>query len=224
MIPKGVSTIPFRLRIYVAGPLSANEGESKGPASNIKKADEAGKAIFRLGHHPYVPHTMTSTWLDEKDGCFHDYTRVVEEFDFGWLRMCDLLFLLPGWEKSRGTLLEVSEAERLCMPIVRDLSQIPRAEPDADCMFALNSRDVFTHACRRRMIGGHFKYGEATWKFDNPIDMLAEEAYDAENYWFFGLLQAKYLSRHASVMSEALFDPKALADREDEILPDDGGS
>jgi hypothetical protein len=116
------------LRVYVAGPLSkhgADCGANGIDLDALARADIAGQELFLLGCHPYIPHTMTSSWGLRPEPRFHSYDLVVRGLDFDYLQhFCDALLLLPGWVNSTGSKLELEEAERLCLPIFYSLDEV----------------------------------------------------------------------------------------------------
>jgi len=98
------------LRVYVAGPLSANTAEQLD--KNIEVADEAAKALFLMGHWPFCPHTQSRTWHNDEREEFHDYEMLVDHHDIdGWLSICDAVLFLPGWKKSKGSVMEYRAAK-----------------------------------------------------------------------------------------------------------------
>lgn len=109
------------MRIYIAGPYTASSKEKV--RRNVNRAIDAGIAILRKGHYPFIPHLthyvdtraikrgITLTWEDYVD------------WDMQWLKTCDaLLFLGP----SRGANLELQEAKKLRKKIFRSVGDVPR--------------------------------------------------------------------------------------------------
>jgi len=41
-----------------------------------------------------------------------------------WLEVSDIVFVVPGWDKSKGTLAELDRAEELDIPIVWQISEL----------------------------------------------------------------------------------------------------
>lgn len=75
-----------------------------------------GTEALLKGYAPFVP------WMDYhfnlmlRDGerlSVEDYYR----YSMAWLEVSDAVLVLPGWEKSKGTLNEIKRAEELYMPI-----------------------------------------------------------------------------------------------------------
>ncbi len=94
------------MRVYIAGPYTPNDGKEETRLANIHAASETAKLLLKLGHIPFCPQTMTAGW---EDICtYDDFLRM----DLEWLRMCDAIVLLPGWQTSRGARMEHEEAQR----------------------------------------------------------------------------------------------------------------
>ena len=91
-------------RIYVAGPMTGL------PDLNFP-AFEAAAAILRAeGWHVENPSDHGVVWgLD-----WQDYLR----YDLGRLATCAAIYLLPGWSRSKGAMLEVNIARQLEMTIL----------------------------------------------------------------------------------------------------------
>jgi len=110
------------LRIYIAGPYSGTSREQI--KKNVDRAIDAGVEIFLKGHFPYVPHLtdLVDARAREtgKELTWHDFIC----WDMPWLRICDALLYLG---KSKGSDLEVDEAQRLGKKIFYSINDIPRA-------------------------------------------------------------------------------------------------
>ena len=95
-----------RYRIYVAGAYSSDN--ILGCLENIRKGLRASTEIFLAGFAPFSP------WLDHqfqfqlRDG---ETLQVKDfyEYSLAWLDVSDAIFVLPGFENSKGTLAEIEE-------------------------------------------------------------------------------------------------------------------
>ncbi len=80
------------MRIYVAGPMTGH------PELNFPAFHAAAAELRALGHHVENPAEINADpkaqWLD----CMR--------MDIARLVTCDAVYLLPGWEKSRGAKVE----------------------------------------------------------------------------------------------------------------------
>ncbi len=118
-----------RLAIYIAGPLTAESRHEI--IANIRRARDAYDALCDLGHIPYCPHTQSGHRARTRGqlaatGCVDaEYQRWVVENDFHWLDACDALFLLPGWDRSRGARMEWQRAIARGLTIYMALDEVP---------------------------------------------------------------------------------------------------
>lgn len=111
------------LLIYVAGPY---RGQSKEAVElNASVARAVGLLVARKGWAPAVPHY--NTYL-------YDFITTDLDDEF-WLnatmelmRRCDAVVLVPGWQRSQGTLAEIKEAQRLGLPIYYAEHDVPEAK------------------------------------------------------------------------------------------------
>lgn len=108
-----------KLRIYVAGPYSAPSEHER--ELNTQRAIEAGLALFKLGHTPFIPHLTHYVDLHAlRTGVvmtWDDYIRL----DLEWLDVCDaLLYLGP----SKGADLELQHALKRGKRVFRSLVEI----------------------------------------------------------------------------------------------------
>ena len=120
------------LRIYVAGPLSDVKG-SKCPffirLLHSVEADKVAKELFLKGHWPFCPHTQFRWWFEDVRPEFLSYELIVEHLDIqGWLSVCDAIFLMPGWEESRGASTEAQWAKQNGLQIFHSLNEVPEVE------------------------------------------------------------------------------------------------
>ncbi len=113
------------MRIYIAGPYSA--GSETQIDANVRAAVDAGIAVFRKGHYPFVPHLTHFVDLRAKElGTkleWEDYIR----WDLEWLRQCDAVLCFG---RSPGTDIEIEEARRRGIRIFQSLEEVPTIEID----------------------------------------------------------------------------------------------
>jgi len=114
-----------RFRIYMAGAIQgATLLES---LANMEAGNQWTARIFAAGFSPFP------VFADEQ------FLRIVRPiphiedvyaYSLAWLVVADALFLVPGWERSRGTALERKEAERLGKPIFENLAELEQWADD----------------------------------------------------------------------------------------------
>lgn len=106
--------------VYVAGPYRAKTVQ--GVELNIQSARRVGIEAARRGWSPIIPHSNTGhldlAAPDLDDQFWLDATMET-------LRRCDAVVLVPGWQRSSGTLAEIDEATRLGMPVYKCVEQLP---------------------------------------------------------------------------------------------------
>ena len=95
---------------YIAGTYRAKT--KLGIIRNILKARKVAKKYWALGYTVFCPH-MNSALMD---GCAPD--EVFLKGDLELLQYADVLVVIPGWERSTGTLAEIEFAKARGIPIV----------------------------------------------------------------------------------------------------------
>ena len=107
--------------VYLAGKYSVGNRDE-----NIEAASRVAAQLWDMGYAVLCPH-MNSARLD--DACrVADY----EDFLAGGLRMlsgCDILFLMPGWRDSPGSLVERLMARAHDIPIVESVVHLSMVAP-----------------------------------------------------------------------------------------------
>lgn len=106
------------MRLYVAGPIT--DPDMTVVRQRCEDACRAGMKLVELGHYAYVPHW--SGLLPESFDIPHE--RWLKQ-DMEWLRLCDGIVLLPGWERSKGAKMELAEAEQLGLTVFFYLEDAP---------------------------------------------------------------------------------------------------
>lgn len=106
--------------VYVAGPYmgATHDGKSYYQISkNILEAREWAKKIIEAGAFPFTPH-LNSYHMECDVDKPADWWR---EADLEMLRRCDAIFLIPGWQESKGARMEKEFALRSSIPVFYDL-------------------------------------------------------------------------------------------------------
>lgn len=106
------------MKVYIAGPMTGI------PAYNAPAFAEAADFLRSMGHEVVTPHELNAAlWMRMKGRVFNPE---VDKCDYGdpmlnhmvaddLVHVCtyDAVALLPGWAKSKGSLLEVHAASLL---------------------------------------------------------------------------------------------------------------
>jgi len=85
---------------------------------NVAEADLAGRIIARLGHVPFIPHTMTRDWERDPVLRYPDFIRIDDE----WLKRSEAILYgatSPGADK------ELELARRNGLDVFRSVLEIP---------------------------------------------------------------------------------------------------
>jgi nucleoside 2-deoxyribosyltransferase len=100
-------------RAYVAGPMTGL------PRFNFDAFEEACDLLRAHGFHVTSPHEMdlANGFDPERDGAAFDLNAALEE-DIAAVAASDVVALLPGWEDSPGTMVEILIAEACGIPCV----------------------------------------------------------------------------------------------------------
>lgn len=146
--------------VYVAGPFRAPTAWRI--EQNIRRAEELGLEVARLGAMPVIPHTNTRFFQGEgpDDGADQFWLDGTLEL----LRRSDAVILVAGWESSSGTCAEVAEARRIGIPVFGRKKQL---DPDLDGLSkwlneqaAIRTRDTLPEIeCDRTNSCGNFGCG-----------------------------------------------------------------
>ena len=111
-------------RVYVAGAYSANNVLTL--LNNIRKGIRWSLKVFLRGYAPFSP------WLDFQFHLLlreeeHEDLAVQDYYDYSmaFLDVCEVVFVTPGWEESKGTIAEIKRAEELGIPVIYDIEELP---------------------------------------------------------------------------------------------------
>jgi hypothetical protein len=108
-------------RVYVAGAYNANNVISV--LDNMRKGMRASLDILLLGYAPFCP------WLD-----YHFQLMLREnekltvddyyKYSIAWLEVAETVYVIPGYQNSKGTAAEIKRAKELNIPIYFDLMEL----------------------------------------------------------------------------------------------------
>jgi hypothetical protein len=97
-------------KVYIAGPYRGKSYEEV--EQNIRTAEIHARFLWSRGFACFTPHLNTAHF----DGLCPDAAFLEGTMEF--LRSCDYIYLLPGYEKSEGSRAELAEAQRLGIPVL----------------------------------------------------------------------------------------------------------
>ena len=108
-------------KVYVAGAYSADNVIDV--LKNIGRGQYYSAKIFMMGFAPFSP------WLDKEFVIANwdkDFTvDMFYDYSMAWLECSDIVFVVPGWEKSLGTQKEIERAVELGIPVIyNDLERL----------------------------------------------------------------------------------------------------
>lgn len=114
---------------YIAGPYTGQGGVHDARAyleieRNIAQARELAAELVELGLGFFCPHMNSAHFEIITPNVSPDFWY---ELDLRFLPVCDVVVLLPGWERSPGTRREIEKAKGLRIPIVTSASEARRA-------------------------------------------------------------------------------------------------
>jgi hypothetical protein len=105
------------IKVYIAGALNS---DAIGYIKNMHRMIEWADKVRSAGFCVYVPCVDFLIGLQIGDYEYNDY------FDNGqpWLEVSDCIFLVPGWENSKGTQMEIARANELGIPVFNNLENL----------------------------------------------------------------------------------------------------
>jgi hypothetical protein len=110
----------YKIRVYVAGAYSADNVLDV--LKNIGRGQNMCSQLFLMGYSPFCP------WHDKQYviDCWYENFTVEQfyEYSMSWLEVSDCLFLVQGWEGSKGTLKEIEKAKELNIPVFKEFKEL----------------------------------------------------------------------------------------------------
>lgn len=111
------------MRVYIAGKYSDNNVLAV--LNNMRKGIQAATKVFLAKMSPFC------CWLDyhfvfQMNELEVDSIKVEDYYEYciDWMKVADVVYVLPGFEDSKGTLAEIKLANELCIPIVYNFKDL----------------------------------------------------------------------------------------------------
>jgi len=116
--------------VYVAGPYRAKSGAHDASVyneieENIRRAEAAAIRLWAAGFGVLCPHLNTNHFEVK---CPDIPTEAYLVTDLRLLAICDIIYMLPGWQDSKGSIGERDLMERLQRPIYVNLERLIEVE------------------------------------------------------------------------------------------------
>jgi hypothetical protein len=102
--------------IYVAAALSTPDKVER--KLHVQAARHAGFKIAKLGFYPVMPTVNTDGFENIRDSDFW-YDATLE-----LMRRCDAVYVVDGWQDSKGVIGEIAEAIKLKIPRYYDFNDL----------------------------------------------------------------------------------------------------
>jgi len=101
-------------RVYIAGALN---GMAVDYIQNLHRMIKVAEIIRKEGVAVYIPGIDFLNGLVNGDYTYEDYFNNSQP----WLDVSDAIFLVPGWEESKGTAREIERAKGKDIPVFEKL-------------------------------------------------------------------------------------------------------
>ena len=112
----------MKLKIYIVGPYSNTDKTIRD--QNIEKAKQAAKKIWNSGNYAFCPHLNTARFEDDPE-CTASYQDFIDG-TLSFMYDCHCLYVLSGYEKSKGSVGEIAAAIEHGKPVFyQDKGEFP---------------------------------------------------------------------------------------------------
>jgi len=129
-IPEGwISVAEWMLSVYISGPITADTPEQRD--ANRKRGYLAAWKLLEYGFAIYCPHTVSvivAAGQNPSDGDTTLPHNFIMPNDLFWVKTCDIILMLPGYEKSIGCMAELRYAQQLGKQIYYNIEDLLQAE------------------------------------------------------------------------------------------------
>jgi nucleoside 2-deoxyribosyltransferase len=113
-------------RIYIAGPYSANNIITA--LDNIREGMRAATEVFLAGYAPFCPwHDMHYNFMLRPGEAIS--LQAYYDYSLAWLEVSDAMLVIGDYQKSKGTMNEISVALVEQIPVFYSLDELMKAMP-----------------------------------------------------------------------------------------------
>jgi len=117
------------LRVYVAGPYRCS-GKCGVDLDHMRTGLNMGMDVLLAGYSAFIP------WFDfvlKLIGRGAEIeTKHFQAYCMEWLKVSDVVLVLPGWENSSGTIAEIETAKELGIPVVFSFEDLLEKFPSGE--------------------------------------------------------------------------------------------
>lgn len=107
-------------KVYVAGAYNANN--ILDCLKNIGRGEHYAAEVFMRGYAPFCPWHDADYVIKNWDKEFT--VKMFYDYSMAWLEVSDVVFVIPGWEESKGTLAEIARANELGIPVIYSFEEL----------------------------------------------------------------------------------------------------
>jgi len=108
-----------RLRvIYIAGPYRSKT--EYGVRTNIRNAEQHALFVWANGGVALCPQKNTAGF----GGAIGNSEHIWLDGDLELIRRCDAVYIIPGWEESKGTKAEIDFAHNIGIPVLESRDDV----------------------------------------------------------------------------------------------------
>ena len=183
------------IKVFLAGKYTGKTKEET--RENIQTAEDYSVRLWNMGYSVFCPHLNTK--LFEEKSCKATYEDYIQ-FTLAMIPSCDVMFLLPNWKDSPGSIRERAVASECNIPIAYSIKDLTNIKSDLfgnglDTTLRLYDKNIAR--ARQRIIRGHKQYG-MDWIDKDNIKELKEEYLDAANYPILELMKLEHRLKNST--------------------------
>jgi hypothetical protein len=111
------------IRVYIAGPYSSPSADPVPLLENIRNGLRAASTLIQQGYAPFCPFVDFLYWivLRPKERITKSQ---IQNYSLEWVKQCQAVLLLKGWERSSGAIRELLVAIYEDVPIFTSVRQL----------------------------------------------------------------------------------------------------